>query len=214
MFRYTTLYINAISLCISIILLCFGNFLSSNINFVNKDSNLEAQTELKLESNSENQENNSNIINENMHLLEDSSTQTNDESNIDVLQEESLWYLEIPNINLKANIEEGTSKEIMDDYIGHFEETSKLDGNIGLAAHNRGYKNNYFENLKKVKKEDKIYYYYYGQVKQYQVINNFIIEDTDWSVFEQTEDNIITLITCVENEPNYRRCVQAVEINQ
>ena len=61
---------------------------------------------------------------------------------------ENEWYLEIPCINLKANIKEGTSKEVMDDYIGHFEETKKDIGNIGLAAHNRGYKNNYFQNLK------------------------------------------------------------------
>ena len=61
------------------------------------------------------------------------------------------WYIEIPAINLKANIAEGTTKEIMEDYIGHFEETSKKIGNIGLAAHNRGYKNNYFQNIKKLK---------------------------------------------------------------
>ena len=40
----------------------------------------------------------------------------------------------------------------MEDYIGHFEETKKDIGNIGLAAHNRGYKNNYFQNLKELKK--------------------------------------------------------------
>ena len=39
----------------------------------------------------------------------------------------------------------------MEDYIGHFEETKKDIGNIGLAAHNRGYKNNYFQNLKELK---------------------------------------------------------------
>ena len=30
---------------------------------------------------------------------------------------------------------------------------------------------------------------------------------------EKTEENTITLITCVENEPEYRRCVQAIEEN-
>ena len=29
--------------------------------------------------------------------------------------------------------------------------------------------------------------------------------------FKSSEENKITLITCVENEPKYRRCVQAVE---
>ena len=66
-------------------------------------------------------------------------------------QETEEWYIEIPIINLKANIKEGTEKETLDDYVGHFEETQKENGNIGLAAHNRGYKNSYFENIKKLK---------------------------------------------------------------
>ena len=38
-----------------------------------------------------------------------------------------------------------------------------------------------------------------------------IIKDTDWNFLENTEDNMLTLITCVENQPEYRRCIQAVE---
>ena len=63
------------------------------------------------------------------------------------------WYLEIPKIKLKAKITEGTDSE-------HFTETVKENGNIGLAAHNRGYKVNYFENIKKLKEGDKIFYYF------------------------------------------------------
>ena len=210
MFRYTTLYINAISLFISIIIFSFGTFLNSNINSISEAPKIEKQIEQKLESNLEKQEENLKYTEENEHL--DSSIQVSkEENNVEIQPEEFLWYLEIPSINLKAKINEGTTKEIMDEYIGHFEETSKFDGNVGLAAHNRGYKNNYFENLKKVKKEDIIFYYYNGQNKKYRVISNSIIEDTDWSIFEQTQDNIITLVTCVENEPTYRRCVQAIE---
>ncbi len=210
MFRYTTLYINAISLFISIIIFSFGTFLNSNINSISEAPKIEKQIEQKLESNLEKQEENLKYTEENEHL--DSSTQVSkEENNVEIQSEDFLWYLEIPSINLKAKINEGTTKEIMDEYIGHFEETSKFDGNVGLAAHNRGYKNNYFENLKKLKKEDEIFYYYNGQNKKYRVIRNSIIEDTDWSIFEQTQDNIITLVTCVENEPTYRRCVQAIE---
>jgi len=67
--------------------------------------------------------------------------------------------------------------------------------------------------LKKLKEEEVIYYYYQNMSKEYKVIKNIIIEDTDLSYLENTEDNMLTLITCVENEPNYRRCVQAIEIN-
>lgn len=124
---------------------------------------------------------------------------------------ENEWYLEIPCINLKANIKEGTSKEVMDDYIGHFEETKKDIGNIGLAAHNRGYKNNYFQNLKELKENDEIYYKYKNKSKKYVVTKNIIIKDTDWSNLEESNNNIITLITCVENQPEYRRCIQGKE---
>lgn len=124
---------------------------------------------------------------------------------------EENWYLEIPKIHLKANIKEGTTKEIMDQFIGHFEESKKWAGNVCLAAHNRGYENNYFSEIKKLKEGDTIFYYYQENSKEYLVEKNDIIQDIDLSCLENTEDNTITLITCVENEPNYRRCVRAIE---
>lgn len=121
------------------------------------------------------------------------------------------WQLEIPVINLKADIAEGTTTEILNEYIGHFEETSVEDGNIGLAAHNRGYPVNYFADLKKLKEGDKIIYTYNTYERKYQVIQNKIIKDTDWNVLEDEEKNELTLITCVENEPKYRRCIKAIQ---
>ena len=87
-----------------------------------------------------------------------------------------------------------------------------FEGNIGLAGHNRGYTNNYFANLKDLKKDDDILYSYNGQIKKYKVESHIIIEDTNWSYLQETEENYITLITCVENEPKYRRCIQAKEV--
>lgn len=124
---------------------------------------------------------------------------------------ENIWKLEIPKIGLVANIAEGTSGEILNVYIGHFEETQKKDGNIGLAAHNRGYPVNYFNRLKELEVGDEIIYTYLGKSQKYEVIQSSIIEDTNWKVLENTGDNRLTLITCVENEPTLRRCVQAIE---
>ena len=101
----------------------------------------------------------------------------------------------------------------MNKYIGHFEETPKVEGNIGLAAHNRGYENNYFSDLKKLKVGDEIIYKYNQMQIKYIVNKNVIIKDTDWRYLENTEENTITLITCVENEPEFRRCVQAIQEN-
>lgn len=122
------------------------------------------------------------------------------------------WTIMIPKINLEAEISEGTDQIIMNKYVGHFEETSKAEGNIGLAAHNRGYAVNYFSRLKELKIGDKIYYKYFETEKIYEVNKLKIIEDTNWSYLEQTDDNKITLITCVENEPMYRRCIQGIEV--
>lgn len=120
------------------------------------------------------------------------------------------WKLEIPKINLSANIQEGTSMQVMNKNIGHFVETSKENGNIGLAAHNRGYKVNYFKNLKKLKKGDLVIYTYKGKSKNYIVNSSEIIKDTDWSKLNKSSVDKLTMITCVEDKPNYRLCVQAI----
>lgn len=124
------------------------------------------------------------------------------------------WYIEIPAISLRAEITEGTTKEVLDKFVGHFEETATWIGNIGLAAHNRGYENNYFADLKKLKEGDIINYCYDNNIRKYTVTKLAIVKDTDWSYLENTQENRLTLITCVENEPNYRRCVQAIENKQ
>ena len=70
------------------------------------------------------------------------------------------WEIEIPKINLKAEIKDGTDQENLNKNIGHFIESGYINGNICLAAHNRGYKVNYFQNLKQLEKGDKIIYKY------------------------------------------------------
>ena len=125
-----------------------------------------------------------------------------------VIQE---WTIEIPVIGLKAQIEEGTTDEILNKYVGHFEETQKQNGNVGLAAHNRGYPVNYFSKVKNLKKGDEIYYRYNGEEKIYVVDTIKVIKDTDWNDLENTKEDKITLITCVEDAPMYRRCIQGIK---
>lgn len=99
----------------------------------------------------------------------------------------------------------------MNEYVGHFEETETEYGNVGLAAHNRGYSVNYFENLKKLKIGSEIIYKHEDFEMIYVVETIEIIDNTNWDYLKNTEENHITLITCVENEPKYRRCIQGVE---
>ena len=48
--------------------------------------------------------------------------------------------------------------------------------------------------------------------KSYEVFNSSIIDETDFSLLENSDQNIITLITCVKNNKPKRLCVQAKEI--
>lgn len=195
MLSYTTKNINIISLIISIILFISVNQVIGSIDFYKYIPNK------KIEEVAE--KINSIDLEKNITVAEDKDTTNTYQTN--------NWKIEIPVISLSAEISEGTTTDVMNKYVGHFTNTSKADGNIGLAAHNRGYPVNYFQNIKKLKRGDEIYYQYDNYKKIYIVDKILIIGDTDWSKLEQSEDNIITLITCVENEPLYRRCIQATE---
>lgn len=220
MISFTKRYLNIVSLIISITLFCFLNshFLTTknleikNFSISSKiqeiTNNLENEDNLRI-----NQQSNNNINENAEHNQIVIQQEKNNSNEVKQDQQEFVWRIEIPAINLNALIAEGTSKEIMDEFVGHFEETVKRNGNIGLAAHNRGYKVNYFHDLKKLKEGDEIIYKYKEFEKRYVVKTLKIISDEDWSLLENTEDNRITLITCVENEPQYRRLVQGVEEN-
>jgi len=148
-------------------------------------------------------------------LSNTSQTETNREiSSSNIIQSEKKlqeWKIEIPSISLIANISEGTDEETLNKFVGHFELTPNTEGNVGLAAHNRGYPINYFENLKNLKEGEEIIYTCGEFTKTYIVNKNIKISETDWSYLENSNENKITLITCIENEPTYRRCVQATE---
>lgn len=122
------------------------------------------------------------------------------------------WRIKIPKLNLDAPISEGTAKESLRRTVGHFEQTDKWKGNVALAAHNRGYRCNFFQEIKELEKGDMIIYTTEKGDRRYKVIINKIIKQTDWSYVQNTKDNRITLITCEANKSEYRRCIQAVEI--
>ena len=122
------------------------------------------------------------------------------------------WRIFISKINLDAPIIEGTTTEVLRKGVGHFESTSKWDGNVVLAAHNRGYKYNFFQDIKRLRKGDIIEYQTEQGIRTYEVYGKEQIEETNLSILENTKENKLTLITCIENMPEYRLCIQAYEI--
>lgn len=148
----------------------------------------------------------SNSVQANMNVIKEDSK----EKNLEEIEEE--WKLVIPKLSISAEIKEGTSGEVINNYIGHFSETPKDIGNIGLIAASAGYKENYFEKLTDLVEGDVIIYIKGDLKKEYEVIKNIVIKQTDWTYLSNTEDNMITLITGILEEPENRRCVQAVEV--
>ena len=129
----------------------------------------------------------------------------------DGFEEDLIGSLKIEKINLNGTVKEGSTNEILRDYIGHIEETAKYDGNVGLAAHNRGNKYSYFARINELEPGDEIVYTTkYGE-RKYIVDTKKEILETDWSKLEGTTDNRLTLITCIKNKVNQRLCVQAVQ---
>lgn len=202
-FVYTTKFINIISFMISIMIYLFINVCINNIDVsINKikfRADFTVQEDIPI-----NNQVSSNYLEENK--IKNVNTTIEKRAS-----EEATWYIQIDKIGLKAPIQEGTTQQIMEDFVGHFEESSKDFGNVCLAAHNRGYKNNYFSRIRELQEGDEINYKYKDIEKTYIVTKHEIIKNTDWSNLEDTEENKITLITCVENEPEYRRCIQGIE---
>ena len=125
--------------------------------------------------------------------------------------EDILGTLTIEKIDLKAPVKEGSTQDILKEYIGHMPETSKYDGNVGLAAHNRGTEYSYFARINELTKGDKIIYKTKFYERTYIVTSKVVIYDTDWSYLKPTKDNRITMITCIKDKPNQRLCIQGIE---
>lgn len=82
---------------------------------------------------------------EEIHIVQEEKVVIDENEEIEKLLQENKnieeWQVEIPVIDLVAPIAEGTTQEVMREYVGHFTNTNMWKGNIGLAAHNRRFSN-------------------------------------------------------------------------
>ncbi len=135
-----------------------------------------------------------------------------EEKNLILLDGEKIGLIIIPSINIEAPIFEGTSSDILKTSVGHFKSTSLWNGNVALASHNRGSYAHYFSKIKELKNGEEIIYITSMGERRYKVKENKIIEETNVKVLENTQENTITLITCVTGQRNKRQCVIGIEI--
>lgn len=124
-----------------------------------------------------------------------------------------IGTLKIPELDLSVKIYEGTTTSVLAKGVGHFKDTSIWNGNVCLAAHNRG-TNDYFADIHELDYGDEIKLTTKKGTRTYKVFNIEKISVNDTSNLQGTSDNIITLITCVKNQADYYRwCVQGYEVD-
>ena len=123
----------------------------------------------------------------------------------------SLGRLEIPALDLSVRIYQGTDRKTLAKGIGHFEDTSIWDGNVCLAAHNRG-ANSYFGQIHTRDIGDKITLTTKLGTRTYKVTDVSKVSETDRSGLADSGENMLTLYTCVRNQRDQRWCVTAAEV--
>ena len=123
----------------------------------------------------------------------------------------SIGSLSIPKINVSGKVYEDESLENLSKGVGHFKSTSCWDGNVGFAGHNRGIAVT-FGKIHTLTAGDKIIYTTKLGTRTYEVFSVSQIKETDMSKLQRTNENIVTLITCVNDIPDLRWCVQAREV--
>ena len=142
-------------------------------------------------------------------LDDDNTDNSIDNLMLKIDSESVVGVIKIDKINFEGLIYEGTSLDTLSKGVGHFESSPYLEGNVCLAAHNT---NSYWAKLYTLESGDKIEYTSFLGYKEYEVFSISQISETDWTNLENTEENILTLITCVKGQSELRLCVQALEI--
>ena len=120
-----------------------------------------------------------------------------------------LGTLKIPAIGLSVRVYEGTDSGTLAKGAGHFPGTSIWDGNVCVAGHNRGVRDD-FGDLHTLKPGDTVTWTTKLGTRTYEVVSVEKVLETDTSGTTSTSDNRLTLYTCVKNQRAYRWCVTAV----
>ena len=124
--------------------------------------------------------------------------------------------LEIEAIDIRYPVLEGTGNAQIKYAIGHMPETAGFGekGNCVLCGHNGSRNGIFFTNLNKLSARDKVKITdKNGEVHLYEVVDSYIIDPYDNTVKNQSDEEILTLLTCA-NKGTKRlvcRCIPVKE---
>ncbi len=109
-----------------------------------------------------------------------------------------LYILRIPSIDSENPVREGVSMGVLEDALGHEEDTAYIGakGNCVIAGHRNYNFGQFFNRLDEVQVNDLIYVDTAKQTFSYVVTDIKVVEPTDLSVLEPTDEEILTLYTC------------------
>lgn len=134
---------------------------------------------------------------------------------IDKVEIKYDWQIAIPKINLIAPIKEGSDIVTLRSNVGHITGTGLSKGNISLAGHTNtaNYQNGifYFDKINELDVADRVYYRINNQDYIFKVEEKKVVHENDLSVLEKSEENKLTLITCIEGQNNNRLIVICTE---
>lgn len=126
---------------------------------------------------------------------------------------DSIGVLTIEKIGVSIQVYDSeNTMEDMKKGASHYRTSSYWDGNICVAAHIGNASYSYFERLKELKVGDIVEYETTLGTRRYKVDDIRTISDEDWSVIERTEENRLTMTTCIDGKDNMRLCVRATEM--
>ena len=109
-----------------------------------------------------------------------------------------IALIEIPSINLSQGLVEGITDDVLQYYLGHFENSALPGekGNFSVAGHRVSDYSEAFVNLYKTEIGDKIIVKANKKEYVYEITDNFIVSPENIEVLDDTEDATITLVTC------------------
>ena len=143
------------------------------------------------------------------------TAQTGNQSNrviaVTPFSDGTIGRISIPALNRVALVRPGVALSTLDNYVGHFSNTSMWDGNIALASHNRG-RGSFFAGIWTLQHGDRIFYETTMGIRTFEVMSITQISETDLSNLNHSHDNTLTLVTCVYGQPSLRWSIRAVEV--
>jgi len=138
--------------------------------------------------------------------------QSNRVTTVTLFSDGTIGRIMIPALNNRvASVRPGVALSTLDNYVGHFSQTSQWDGNIALASHNRG-RGSFFAGIWTLQIGDRIFYETTMGVRAFEVVSIEQISETDLANLDHSHANFLTLVTCVYGQPALRWSVRAREV--